>query len=353
MGRRCYPIKGRCRARCATAVARATNRGASDRVTRWAFGSTLLKVCIVTASDLPVDPVFALHRGGKIEIRSTARVRDAEGLALAYTPGVAKVCEAIAADPRLADTYTWRSHVVAVVSDGTAVLGLGDIGPLAALPVMEGKALLFKDFGGIDAVPIVLDTTDVDEIVETVVRLAPSFGGINLEDISAPRCFDIEKALQERLDIPVFHDDQHGTAIVVLAALENAARLIERPLSDLRVVVSGAGAAGVAVTKILLEAGIGDIAVGDRKGIIHSGSCQSRRHEGVDCGRHELLRAHRIDRGRHAGCRCLHRRLRWHGLRRRSGLDVVGCDGLRPGEPSPGSGSGRCNEIRQGGRHGP
>ncbi|MGB2838704.1 MAG: NADP-dependent malic enzyme [Actinomycetes bacterium] len=225
----------------------------------------------MTSSDLPVDPVFALHRGGKIEIRSTARVRDAEGLSLAYTPGVAKVCEAIAADPGLADTYTWRSHVVAVVSDGTAVLGLGDIGPLAALPVMEGKALLFKDFGGVDAVPIVLDTTDVEEIVETVVRLAPSFGGINLEDISAPRCFEIERALQERLDIPVFHDDQHGTAIVVLAALENATRLVERPLSDLRVVVSGAGAAGVAVTKILLEAGIGDIAVGDSKGIIHAG----------------------------------------------------------------------------------
>jgi malate dehydrogenase (oxaloacetate-decarboxylating) len=225
----------------------------------------------VTTSELPVDPVFALHRGGKIEIRSTARVRDREGLSLAYTPGVAKVCEAIAADPGLADTYTWRSHVVAVVSDGTAVLGLGDIGPLAALPVMEGKALLFKDFGGVDAVPIVLDTTDVEEIVETVVRLAPSFGGINLEDISAPRCFEIERILQERLDIPVFHDDQHGTAIVVLAALENASRLIDRPLSDLRVVVSGAGAAGVAVAKILLEAGIGDIAVGDSKGIIHGG----------------------------------------------------------------------------------
>ena len=224
----------------------------------------------MTVSDLPIDPVFALHRGGKIEMRSTARVRDAEGLALAYTPGVARVCEAIAADPGLADTYTWRSHVVAVVSDGTAVLGLGDIGPLAALPVMEGKALLFKDFGGVDAVPIVLDTTDVDEIVETVARLAPSFGGINLEDISAPRCFEIEKMLQERLDIPVFHDDQHGTAIVVLAALENAVRLIDRPLADLRVVVSGAGAAGVAVTKILLEAGIGDIAVGDSKGIIHA-----------------------------------------------------------------------------------
>jgi malate dehydrogenase (oxaloacetate-decarboxylating) len=229
------------------------------------------KACPVTTSELPVDPVFALHRGGKIEIRSTARVRDREGLSLAYTPGVAKVCEAIAADPGLADTYTWRSHVVAVVSDGTAVLGLGDIGALAALPVMEGKALLFKDFGGVDAVPIVLDTTDVNEIVETVVRLAPSFGGINLEDISAPRCFEIERILQERLDVPVFHDDQHGTAIVVLAALENASRLIDRPLSDLRVVVSGAGAAGVAVAKILLEAGIGDIAVGDSKGIIHGG----------------------------------------------------------------------------------
>jgi malate dehydrogenase (oxaloacetate-decarboxylating) len=225
----------------------------------------------VTDPDLPVDPVFALHRGGKIEVRSTARVRDREGLALAYTPGVARVSEAIAADPGLADTYTWRSHAVAVVSDGTAVLGLGDIGPLAALPVMEGKALLFKDFGGVDAVPIVLDTQDVDEIIETVRRLAPSFGGINLEDISAPRCFEIERRLQEHLDIPVFHDDQHGTAIVVLAALENATRLIDRPLSDLRVVVSGAGAAGVAVTKILLEAGIGDIAVGDSRGIIHRG----------------------------------------------------------------------------------
>jgi malate dehydrogenase (oxaloacetate-decarboxylating) len=225
----------------------------------------------VTSADLPVDPVFALHRGGKIEMRSTARVRDREGLALAYTPGVARVSEAIAADPGLAQMYTWRSHVVAVVSDGTAVLGLGDIGPLGALPVMEGKALLFKDFGGVDAVPIVLDTTDVDEIVETVTHLAPSFGGINLEDISAPRCFEIERRLQERLDIPVFHDDQHGTAIVVLAALENSARLVGHPLADLRVVVSGAGAAGVAVTKILLEAGIGDIAVGDRKGIIHRG----------------------------------------------------------------------------------
>jgi len=204
-------------------------------------------------------------------MRSTARVRDREGLALAYTPGVARVSEAIAADPGLASTFTWRANVVAVVSDGTAVLGLGDIGPLAALPVMEGKALLFKDFAGVDAVPIVLDTKDVDEIVETVVRLAPSFGGINLEDISAPRCFEIESRLQEQLDIPVFHDDQHGTAIVVLAAMRNAAKLTHRTLADMRVVVSGAGAAGVAVARILLDAGIGDIAVADSRGIVHEG----------------------------------------------------------------------------------
>jgi len=226
----------------------------------------------VTSSEpLDVDPVFALHRRGKIEVSPTARVRDDVGLAMAYTPGVARVSQAIAADPLLAELYTWRANVVAVVSDGTAVLGLGDIGPLGALPVMEGKALLFKEFGGVDAVPIVLDTTDADEIVDTVARLAPSFGGINLEDISAPRCFDIEARLQERLDIPVFHDDQHGTAIVVLAALRNAARLTGRGLGDLRVVVSGAGAAGIAVTAILLEAGIGDIAVADSKGIVHSG----------------------------------------------------------------------------------
>ena len=223
------------------------------------------------AQETPLDPVFAMHRGGKIEIRATARVRDRESLSIAYTPGVARVCEAIAADPGLAATYTWRSNVVAVVTDGTAVLGLGDIGPLAALPVMEGKALLFKEFGGVDAVPIALDTTDVDEIIETVARLSPSFGGINLEDISAPRCFEIEERLQQRLDIPVFHDDQHGTAVVVLAAMESAARLTHRELSDLRVVISGAGAAGVAVTRILLDAGIGDVAVADSKGIVHGG----------------------------------------------------------------------------------
>jgi malate dehydrogenase (oxaloacetate-decarboxylating) len=217
------------------------------------------------------DPAFHLHVGGKLETRSTVPLRDRDDLSLAYTPGVARVCSAIAAQPELVHELTWKSNVVAVVTDGTAVLGLGDIGPQAALPVMEGKAVLFKAFGGIDAVPICLDTRDVDEIIETVVRIAPGFGGINLEDISAPRCFEIENRLKELLDIPVFHDDQHGTAIVVLAALRNAARLTGRSLSDLRAVVSGAGAAGVAVTTILLEAGIGDITVSDSKGVVHIG----------------------------------------------------------------------------------
>ena len=212
--------------------------------------------------------VFALHRGGKLEVAATVPLRDRTDLSLAYTPGVAEVCTAIAERPELAHEYTWKSNTVAVVTDGTAVLGLGDIGPLAALPVMEGKAILFKQFGGVDAVPICLDCTDVDAVVETVVRLAPAFGGINLEDISAPRCFEIENRLRERLDIPVFHDDQHGTAIVLLAALRNAAKVTGRTLGDLRAVISGAGAAGVAIAKILVEAGIGDVAVADSKGIV-------------------------------------------------------------------------------------
>ncbi|MGW1912974.1 NAD(P)-dependent malic enzyme [Streptomyces sp. NPDC002076] len=219
--------------------------------------------------DRATEPVFTLHRGGKMEIAATVPLRGSEDLSLAYTPGVAEVCSAIAQQPELAHDYTWASHTVAVVSDGTAVLGLGDIGPKASLPVMEGKAVLFKQFGAVDAVPIVLATTDVDEIVETVAQIAPSFGGINLEDISAPRCFEIERKLQDRLDIPVFHDDQHGTAVVTLAALRNAARLTGRRLADLRVVVSGAGAAGVAIAMILVEAGIGDVAVTDRQGVVH------------------------------------------------------------------------------------
>jgi malate dehydrogenase (oxaloacetate-decarboxylating) len=220
---------------------------------------------------LDADPAFPMHLGGKIEVRSTVPVRDDVALSLAYTPGVGRVSAAIAADPSLAERYTWRSHVVAVVTDGSAVLGLGNLGPLGALPVMEGKALLFKEFGDIDAVPICLDCHEVEEIVETVVRLAPSFGGINLEDISAPRCFAIEDQLRERLDIPVFHDDQHRTAVVVTAALRNAAQVVGKELADLRVVVSGAGAAGVACTAMMQGAGVGDVAVADSKGIIHGG----------------------------------------------------------------------------------
>jgi malate dehydrogenase (oxaloacetate-decarboxylating) len=216
------------------------------------------------------DPIFDLHVGGKMQVVSTVALTGADELSMAYTPGVALVCEAIAADPSLTQHYTWVPNTVAVVTDGTAVLGLGDIGPSAAMPVMEGKAVLFKQFGGVDAVPICLDTTDTDEIIETVVRLAPSFGGINLEDISAPRCFEIEARLKERLDIPVFHDDQHGTAVVALAALTNALKLTGRNPESTRVVISGAGAAGVAVARILLEAGIKDLAVTDRKGVLNS-----------------------------------------------------------------------------------
>ena len=215
------------------------------------------------------DPVFTLHEQGKMEVRPTVPLADRDDLAAAYTPGVAKICEAIADDPDLVFDYTWVGGCVGVITDGSSVLGLGDIGPAAAMPVMEGKAILLKQFGGMDAVPLCLGTTDVDEFIETVVRLAPSFGGINLEDISAPRCFEVERRLQERLDIPVFHDDQHGTAIVVLAALVNALIVTNRQVLDTTVVISGAGAAGVAIAKILYEAGVGEIRVVDRQGVIH------------------------------------------------------------------------------------
>ena len=217
------------------------------------------------------DPLYAMHRGGKIEVASTVEVRDRAALSLAYTPGVADVCTSIAEHPELVHELTWKSHTVAIVTDGTAVLGLGHIGPAAALPVMEGKALLFKQFADVDAVPICLDTTDVDEIVETVCRIAPAFGGVNLEDIAAPHCFEVERRLRALLDIPVFHDDQHGTAIVALAALRNAVRVTGREWGGLRIVISGAGAAGVAIATILESAGAGEVVVADRRGVVHTG----------------------------------------------------------------------------------
>ena len=202
------------------------------------------------------DRTFLLHLGGKIEVTPKSPIRTRDDLSMAYTPGVARVCLAIADAPERAWSLTIKRNTVAVVSDGTAVLGLGDIGPEAAMPVMEGKAMLFKEFGGIDAFPLCLATTDVDEIVRTVKAVAPGFGGINLEDISAPRCFEIERRLREELDIPVFHDDQHGTAVVVLAAFLNALRVVGKRPQDVSVVMIGAGAAGIACTKILLAAGV-------------------------------------------------------------------------------------------------
>jgi malate dehydrogenase (oxaloacetate-decarboxylating) len=217
------------------------------------------------------DRVFLLHLGGKIAIQNKVPLVTRDALSMAYTPGVARVCQAIAAHPSKAWQLTIKGNSVAVVSDGTAVLGLGDIGPEAAMPVMEGKAMLFKEFAGIDAYPICLRTKDTQEIIAAVKPLSVGFGGINLEDISAPRCFDIESQLQAQLDIPVFHDDQHGTAVVVLAALLNALRLTRQKLARLRVVISGAGAAGMAVTRILLRGGARDIVVCDRAGILHEG----------------------------------------------------------------------------------
>ena len=217
------------------------------------------------------DPTFALHRGGKLRIESSVPVDSAAVLARAYTPGVAEVCRAIAREPRLAHTHSIKANTVAVVTDGTAVLGLGDIGALAAEPVMSGKAMLFADMAGVQAFPICLDTRDPDEIVNTVKLIAPVFGGINLEDISAPRCFEIERRLDAELDIPVFHDDQHGTAIVVMAALLNALELTGRTFEGLRVVFSGIGAAGVACTRMLLDAGTTEIIGFDTVGSVHPG----------------------------------------------------------------------------------
>jgi malate dehydrogenase (oxaloacetate-decarboxylating) len=217
------------------------------------------------------DRTFEVHRRGKIHTGLNMPVKTRDDLSMAYTPGVARVCTAIQENRQKAFKYTIKANTVAVVSDGTAVLGLGDIGPEAAMPVMEGKAMLFKEFADVDAFPICLNTKDTDEIVETVIRISPTFGGINLEDISSPRCFEIEQRLVEALDIPVFHDDQHGTAIVTLAALINACRLTERQMEDLQVLMVGAGAAGVAVAKILMDAGVTSIVACDRFGAIHTG----------------------------------------------------------------------------------
>jgi malate dehydrogenase (oxaloacetate-decarboxylating) len=217
------------------------------------------------------DRTFLMHLGGKIEVRNKLPIRTRDDLSMAYTPGVARVCLAIREDRERAFSLTIRQNTVAVVTDGTAVLGLGDIGPEAALPVMEGKAMLFKEFGGVDAFPICLGTRDVDRIVDTVKYLAPGFGGINLEDIAAPRCFEIEERLRKDLDIPVFHDDQHGTAVVVLAALLNALRIVRKELRALRVVVTGVGAAGTATIKILQASGVRDIVGVDEHGTLYPG----------------------------------------------------------------------------------
>jgi len=231
------------------------------------------------------DRTFLLHVGGKIEQANKHPLKTRDDLSMVYTPGVARVCRAIADDPDKAFQYTIKRNTVAVVSDGTAVLGLGDIGPRAAMPVMEGKCCLFKEFGGVDAFPICLDSTDTEEIVRTVQLIAPGFGGINLEDISAPRCFEIEEQLKQRLDIPVFHDDQHGTAVVVLAALLNAVKLTGRRLEDLNVLIIGLGAAGIAVAKILLAAGVGEIIGADSRGVVHR-----RREDYVDGSMNKIKR---------------------------------------------------------------
>lgn len=217
------------------------------------------------------DRTFKMHEAGKIEVLSTVPVNDRDDLSMAYTPGVARICTAIEKDPGLSHDYTIRKNSVAIVSNGTAVLGLGDIGPEGAMPVMEGKALLFKEFGGIDGFPICINARTADEVVDFVQRIAPTFGGINLEDIKAPECFEIEERLRASLDIPVFHDDQHGTAVVTLAALWNSLKITGKKMEDLTVVIAGVGAAGVAIGKILLNAGVGDVIGCDRVGAIYSG----------------------------------------------------------------------------------
>lgn len=221
-------------------------------------------------SPITDEEIFEAHIGGKLSVELTAPINNKRDLSIAYTPGVAKVSSAIFENPAYADSHTWASRLVVVVSDGTAVLGLGDIGPAGSLPVMEGKSALFKRFAGLNSIPLVIDTHDVDEIVETLVRLKHSFGAVNLEDIAAPRCFELEQKVIEALDMPVMHDDQHGTAVVVLAALVNAAKVVNKELTELKVVISGAGSAGLAVSDILVHVGIKNVLVLDSKGVLSS-----------------------------------------------------------------------------------
>jgi malate dehydrogenase (oxaloacetate-decarboxylating) len=244
-----------------------------DAVSNGTIDSSRERSSAVRTPQVVIDDaeIFAAHEGGKLSVELKAPLDTQRALSIAYTPGVAQVSRAIATDHTLAAKYTWANRLVAVISDGSAVLGLGDIGPAASLPVMEGKSALFKTFGGLDSIPIVLATNDPDEIVETIVRLRPTFGAVNLEDISAPRCFEIERRVIEALDCPVMHDDQHGTAIVVLAALLGATKALDRDMHTLRIVISGAGAAGIACANILLTKGISDITVLDSQGIVQTG----------------------------------------------------------------------------------
>jgi len=241
-----------------------------DEASAARLADALHRVDGVAVRDM-ADAAFRLHEGGKVEVRGRISVRTKEDLSLVYTPAVARVSSAIAQDPSKAWTLTMRANAVAIVSNGSAVLGLGDIGPLGALPVMEGKALLFRELAGISAFPLVIDARTPDAVIDTVVRIAPTFGGINLEDIAAPACFEIERELRRRLDIPVFHDDQHGTAIVVLAGLRNAAAVVRLAFADMRVVILGAGAAGIATARLLQRAGVAHVTVCDRRGIVGPG----------------------------------------------------------------------------------
>ena len=296
------------------------------------------------------DRTFLLHLGGKLEVVPKTPLKTRDDLSMAYTPGVARVCRAIADDPESAWNLTIKKNCVAVVSDGTAVLGLGDIGPAAAMPVMEGKAVLFKEFAGVDAFPLCVATKDVDEIVAFCKAIAPTFGGINLEDISAPRCFEIEERLRGELDIPVFHDDQHGTAIVVLAALVNALRVVGKRLEDVKIVLAGVGAAGIATADILLHAGAVNVIGVDRAGAVHRGR--------TDLTLAKAAFASAPNPARRAGLRrrCARRRRRLHrpllpgrGERRRHPEHGPGRDRLRDGQPDT-RGLSRGDRGPRGGR---